>query len=76
MCTVCVDGVLLCAGGEKKREGKSSSFLKTDKNCSGLWEFKVGLAGHGFADSSRVLCIDPCITKCRIDFLKMLLYQK
>lgn len=35
-------------------------------NCSGLWEFKVGLSGHGLADSSTVLCIDPCTTMGRI----------
>jgi len=58
---------------ENKREKENlphfSRLIKL--NCSGLWEFKVGLAGRGFADSSRMLCIDPCTIKCRTAFLKM-----
>lgn len=61
---------------KQRQEENLSHFSDLIKlNCSELWEFRV-LAGHGFADSSRVLCIDPCTTMCRTDFMKMLFYQK
>lgn len=62
---------------KQRQEENLSHFSDLIKlNCSEWWVFKVSLADHGFADSSRVLCIDPCTTMYRTDFMKMVFYQK